>query len=184
MANEEALEVVRELQTELPSGWQWRPQIIEGGEAQRLLQRYAERRLPESARDEVMGSALDIIARCVPPNDETDRQETGLVVGYVQSGKTLSFTTVAALACDNRFPLVIVLSGTKTNLYNQTVKRLRRDLDLDESPAGRWRIFEAQTRNPDLHQQLGDLLEQWDQPELKGFPRNRDHYGPQESAEG
>ena len=118
-----------------------------------------------------MGSALDIIARCVPPSDETDRQETGLVVGYVQSGKTLSFTTVAALACDNRFPLVIVLSGTKTNLYNQTVKRLRRDLDLDESPAGRWRIFEAKTRNPDLQQQLGDLLEQWDQPELKGFPR-------------
>ena len=170
MTTQSQVEVVRELPAELPLGWQWRPRWRDDGEAQRLLQRYADRGLPETAREEVRGSALDILARCVPPNNATDRQETGLVVGYVQSGKTLSFTTVAALACDNRFPLIIVLSGTKTNLYNQTVKRLRRDLDLDESPAGRWRIFEARTRNPDLSQQLGDLLEQWDQPELEGFP--------------
>lgn len=32
---------------------------------------------------------------------------TGLVVGYVQSGKTLSFTTVIGLARDNGFPLII-----------------------------------------------------------------------------
>ncbi len=169
MTNQDAVEVVRELPPELPPGWQWRPQLVEDGEAQRLIQRYAERGLPESARDEVIGSALDILARCVPPSEE-DTQETGLVVGYVQSGKTLSFTTVAALACDNRFPLVIVLSGTKKNLNAQTVKRLRRDLDL-ERPAGRWVLFEAQTKNPDLPQQLNHLLEQWDRPELPGFPR-------------
>ena len=74
-------------------------------------------------------------------------KRTGLVVGYVQSGKTLSFTTVAALACDNRFPVVIVLSGTKKNLYSQTVKRLRRDLDL-EHPAGRWVIFGGADSKP------------------------------------
>ena len=32
-------------------------------------------------------------------------------------------------------------------------------------------LFEAQTRNPDLPQQLRHLLEKWDQPELLGFPR-------------
>jgi hypothetical protein len=36
---------------------------------------------------------------------------TGLVVGYVQSGKTLSFTAVTALARDNRFQLVIIIAG-------------------------------------------------------------------------
>ena len=169
MTNQDPIEVVQEFPPELPLGWQWRPQLVEDGEAQRLIQRYADRGLPESARDEVIGSALDILARCVAPSGE-DSQETGLVVGYVQSGKTLSFTTVAALACDNRFPLVIVLSGTKKNLNAQTVKRLRRDLDL-ERPAGRWVLFEAQTRNPDLPQQLNHLLEQWDRPELPGFPR-------------
>ena len=159
-----------ERSAELLPGWQWQPQLVEDGEAQRLLQRYAERELPESARNEVMASSLDILARCFPPDSEEDGQETGLVVGYVQSGKTLSFTTLAALACDNHFPLIIVLSGTKQNLNSQTVKRLRRDLDL-EQPTGRWVLFEAQTKNPDLPQNLAHLLEQWDRPELPGYPR-------------
>ena len=160
MTNGENVEVVSELAGDLPQGWRWRPQLVENGEAYRLLQRQADMGLPESARDEIVQSGMAIIARCVSPNEEEeDSQETGLVVGYVQSGKTLSFTTVAALACDNRFPLVIVLSGTKRNLYSQTVKRLRRDLDL-EHPAGRWVIIEAQTQNPDLPQQLRHLLEQ------------------------
>lgn len=170
MTDGEGVELVREIAGELPPGWRWRPQMMEGGEAERLLRRQADMGLPESARDEIMESGLGIIARCVSPNETEDIQETGLVVGYVQSGKTLSFTTVAALACDNRFPIVIVLSGTKKNLYSQTVRRLRSDLDLDH-PAGRWVIFEAQTRNPDLPQQLRHLLEIWDQPELPGFPR-------------
>lgn len=170
MTDGDGVEVVRELATELPPGWRWRPQFKEDGEAQCLLQRQAKVGLPTSARDEIMESSLGIIARCVSPDEKEDSRETGLVVGYVQSGKTLSFTTVAALACDNGFPLIIVLSGTKRNLYSQTVKRLRRDLDL-EHPAGRWVIFEAQTRNPDLAQQLSYLLEKWDQPELPGFPR-------------
>ena len=170
MTNQESVQVLSELEGELPPGWRWRPKLVEDGEAQRLLRRYGERGLPENARDEITESALGIVARCIAPSDEEDCQDTGLVVGYVQSGKTLSFTTVAALACDNRFPLIIVLSGTKKNLYSQTVKRLRRDLDL-ERPAGQWAIFEAQTRNPDLAQQLRHLLEQWDRSELPGFPR-------------
>ena len=170
MTSGDGVEVVREIAGELPPGWRWRPQFAEDGEAQRLLQRQADVGLPETAREEILQSAMDIIARCVSPSETEDRQETGLVVGYVQSGKTLSFTTIAALACDNRFPLVIVLSGTKKNLYSQTVKRLRYDLDL-EQPDGRWVIFEAHTRNPDLPQQLRHLLENWDRPELPGFPR-------------
>lgn len=170
MANAEGVEVISEVAGELPPGWRWRPQLVENGEAQRLLERQADVGLPATARDEIVQSGMEIIARCVSPIEDEDAQETGLVVGYVQSGKTLSFTTVAALACDNRFPLIIVLSGTKKNLYTQTVKRLKHDLNL-ENPAGRWVMIEAQTRNPDLPQQLEHLLQQWDQPELPGFPR-------------
>ena len=170
MMSGEVVEVIREVPGELPPGWRWRPQLVEGGEAHRLLQRQADIGLPETARGEILDSGLGIVARCVSPDEAEDHQETGLVVGYVQSGKTLSFTTVASLACDNRFPLIIVLSGTKKNLYSQTVKRLRRDLDL-EHPAGRWVVFEVQTRNLDLPQQLRNLLEKWDQLELPGFPR-------------
>lgn len=170
MTDGHGVEFVREIAGDLPLGWRWRPQLVEDGEAERLLRRQADLGLPESARKEIMVSGLGIIARCVPPDASEDCQETGLVVGYVQSGKTLSFTTVAALASDNSFPIVVVLSGTKRNLYSQTVKRLRSDLDL-EQPAGRWVIFEAQTRNPDLPQQLTHLLENWDRPELPGYSR-------------
>ena len=170
MRNREGNEVVREVPEALPDGWLWRPKLLEHGEAESLLRRQANLGLPESARREILDSGVGIIARCVPPDQDEDSQETGLVVGYVQSGKTLSFTTVAALACDNGFPLVVILSGTKRNLYSQTVKRLRSDLDL-EHPEGRWIIFEAQTRNPDLPHQLGHILDKWDQRELPGFPR-------------
>ena len=42
----------------------------------------------------------------------------------MQSGKTLSFTTVIGLARDNGFPLVVLLAGTKENLHEQTASRL------------------------------------------------------------
>lgn len=170
MANRKGVETISELVGELPTGWRWRPQLVENGEAQRLLERQAEVGLPKSAQEEIVQSGMKIIAHCVSPSEMEDAQETGLVVGYVQSGKTLSFTTVAALALDNRFPLIIVLSGTKLNLYNQTVKRLRHDLDLGNT-AGRWVIFEAQTKNPDLPQQLSHLLQQWRKDELPGYPQ-------------
>ena len=54
-----------------------------------------------------------------------------LVVGEVQSGKTMSFTALTALAHENGFPLVIVLAGTKDQLLSQTAERLKRDLKAD-----------------------------------------------------
>jgi hypothetical protein len=54
-----------------------------------------------------------------------------LVVGEVQSGKTMSFTSLIALAHDEGFPLVIVLAGTKDQLLSQTAERLNRDLKAD-----------------------------------------------------
>jgi hypothetical protein len=50
--------------------------------------------------DSVLYEAQRILGRCLPPTDPPEH-ETGLVVGYVQSGKTLSFETVISLARDN-----------------------------------------------------------------------------------
>ncbi len=54
------------------------------------------------------------------------------MVGYVQSGKTLSFETVIALARDNGFGMVIVLAGTKNNLLDQSEERLKKDFGIDD----------------------------------------------------
>ena len=52
----------------------------------------------------------------------------GLVVGYVQSGKTANFTGVTAKAIDAGYRLVIVLAGTLNLLRAQTQRRL--DMEL------------------------------------------------------
>lgn len=52
----------------------------------------------------------------------------GLVVGYVQSGKTTNFTAVMAKAADRGYKLFIVLAGIHNGLRRQTQDRLVRQL--------------------------------------------------------
>lgn len=58
-----------------------------------------------------------------PAHDEAV-QTRGLVLGYVQSGKTTNFTAVAAKAADAGFKLIVVLSGIHESLRRQTQRRL------------------------------------------------------------
>lgn len=103
------------------------------GEA--TAQLLARQDLSDEARASIRGQAIQILARCGDPREPGERRAAHLVVGEVQSGKTLSFTTAIALARDNDFPLVVVLAGTKINLVQQTVSRFRRDLlDIDGRP--------------------------------------------------
>lgn len=64
-----------------------------------------------------------------------------LIVGQVQSGKTMSFTGLIAASRDNAIPLVIVIAGTKKNLVEQSVKRLEKDLQLNgDGGANPWML--------------------------------------------
>lgn len=54
----------------------------------------------------------------------------GLVVGYVQSGKTANYTALIAKAADVGYRLVIVLAGIHNSLRRQTERRLRSELTL------------------------------------------------------
>src|SRR6266536_2699000 len=101
-AQEAIIEPIPEPQQE---GAVWQARI--GAESRRLI----ERKLPGAEGERVLESAAAILSRGTAPNGAT-RRTTGLVVGYVQSGKTLSFTTAIALARDNGFRLVIVVAGT------------------------------------------------------------------------
>lgn len=55
-------------------------------------------------------------------------KKKGLVIGYVQSGKTANFAAVMAKAADAGFRLFIVLSGIHNSLRKQTQERLDEDL--------------------------------------------------------
>ena len=52
----------------------------------------------------------------------------GLVVGYVQSGKTMNFCHVINRAIDDGFQLVVVMSSNKNDLNLQTTDRLADDI--------------------------------------------------------
>jgi len=87
------------------------------------------KRIGDSEAQRVANDSLDILGHCVDPRG-IPRQNAVLVVGQVQSGKTMSFTTLIAAARDNGFGLVILLAGTKNNLRSQSEDRLTRDLDM------------------------------------------------------
>jgi len=139
-------------------GGNWAPTI--GPEALDFLQTV----VPEGSRESVRDAAVSILAKGVPPT-ATVGQETGLVIGYVQSGKTMSFETVAALARDNAFQIVIVVAGTATPLLDQSTGRLRRDLRLDEPErVRRWIQFKNPGDDDAIVQAIRDVLEDWRDP--------------------
>jgi hypothetical protein len=108
--------------------------------------------------------ALAIVRNCRRFGDGNGTR-TGLVVGYVQSGKTLSMTTVSALARDNGCRIIILLAGVTTNLLQQNANRFKKDLREASGKATAWRIFNSQDGlgDPDL-QHLQQAVDEWRDP--------------------
>lgn len=75
----------------------------------------------------------DIIGRLADPTRPEPYQTKGLVVGYVQSGKTANFTGIVAKAVDAGYRLVIVLTGTIELLRGQTQRRIDMELVGEEN---------------------------------------------------
>ena len=69
-----------------------------------------------------------VVERLADPTQKEAYRSKGLVVGYVQSGKTANFTGVIAKAIDAGYRLVIVMTGTIELLRSQTQRRL--DMEL------------------------------------------------------
>jgi hypothetical protein len=67
------------------------------------------------AGERIVDETYRILEMCGDPNT-SNIIETGLVLGYVQSGKTLSFTSLTALANDNHYQIVVIIAGTSTPL--------------------------------------------------------------------
>ncbi len=83
---------------------------------------------PEESIIDLDRSTDLIVERLSDPERKEVYQTKGLVVGYVQSGKTANFTAVIAKAADAGYRLIIVLAGTLDILREQTQRRLDREL--------------------------------------------------------
>ena len=101
--------------------------------------------------------ASDVLAHCNPHYAVNLPETTHLAVGYVQSGKTMSFTGVTALAKDNGYRVIIYLAGTKNNLLDQTQKRLRKDLIGKNSANNDYYKIHSNPTTADIDDIVGNL---------------------------
>lgn len=90
--------------------------------------------LTEKAWDKNMVDDLDessnvVVSKLANPKNLTDENSNrGLVLGYVQSGKTANYSAVISKALDAGYKFIIVLSGVHNNLRYQTEVRLRKEI--------------------------------------------------------
>ena len=107
-----------------PGGGGWFVKI-DGPEIQRLRPKHPE--VSDEEWSDVVETAAKILGSCPTPSSPQSRK-TGLALGKIQSGKTMSYTALIALAADNKYRITVVLAGTKIPLLEQIHNRLKGDL--------------------------------------------------------
>ncbi|MEM8556304.1 MAG: Z1 domain-containing protein [Bacteroidota bacterium] len=153
----EHVEVI--VQADSTVGGRWSP--VRGSESERAAQAVPD----DGGRERVLAESAAVLSRCVPPGEQGTG--TGLVVGYVQSGKTLSFTTVTAMARDNGFRLIIVIAGSSVPLFEQSGSRLASDL----GPFNHWSAWshydsEMLSTSGSVRSAIRTQLEEWEDEEV------------------
>lgn len=137
----------------------WTP--IVGEETEQLLDYL---KLDKVSTERLLNETKSILALCGSPEQRTN-SETGLVFGYVQSGKTMSFTTLTALAKDNDYQIIIVIAGISTNLLDQSTKRLEKDLRLNERFDRKWLGVKKNPTNTSTDRDdISTVLKEWKNP--------------------
>lgn len=112
--------------------------------------------LGEEGIQTLKNEAVEILSHCTNPKLKETQAVTTLAVGYVQSGKTMSFTVLSSLAHDNGFRVIIYFTGTKNNLLEQTNKRLKKDLINEGANREKFKLFSNPT-NRDILQISNNL---------------------------
>lgn len=78
-------------------------------------------------RDVITGTDIvtdKILGRLGSPKEYSSWDRRGMVVGHVQSGKTLNYTSLICKAADAGYRLIIVVAGIHNNLRDQTQIRI------------------------------------------------------------
>ena len=118
--------------------------------------------LDDAGRTNAVDSAIRILGRGANPANAVERRSI-LVLGEVQSGKTLSFTTVIALSRDNGIPITVLLAGTKRPLMAQTFNQLVDDLNANSSgTVSKWHITSKTNSGEKIL--VANALDSWSDP--------------------
>jgi hypothetical protein len=95
----------------------------------------ADKKWPTDVVNSVDKASTKIVSSLSAPGREAFTTR-GLVLGYVQSGKTANFTAVISKAADAGYKVFIVLSGLHNGLRKQTQQRL--DVELSDLKPDHW----------------------------------------------
>ena len=109
--------------------------LTEGSSIINLLNRKVQEGYSKHDIKNLKRSTIEILRNCVPSQirSRSLKPNTGIVIGKIQSGKTMSFTSLMALARDNNFKIAIIISGRTKLLLGQTTKRLKEELQKEDS---------------------------------------------------
>ncbi|MEB3032082.1 Z1 domain-containing protein [[Mycobacterium] nativiensis] len=92
-----------------------------------LEQHFENEDWPRPRIDDVDAASSTVVGHTPRPS-RTGWDAKGLVVGYVQSGKTTNFISVMAKMADVEYRMIIVLSGIHNGLRRQTQERIDESL--------------------------------------------------------
>lgn len=117
------------------------------GLKRRILE--SEPTLKEGDLTNAVLSAIKILAYAGRLTRGVPIRRTGLVLGKVQSGKTISASTVIALARDNGVRVVIYIAGTTNILEGQAFSRLKNYFSKMPSSYTDWYVISSKTSDLD-----------------------------------
>ena len=129
--------------------------ITQGSRTLDLINRLTK--LDSEEKETLLYESESILKNCINPV-ETIGSTTGIAIGYVQSGKTMSFTTLTALAIDNGFRIIIYFAGIKVNLLEQTTNRLKKDLLTDSDNSRFYKVYQSPTIKDNVHLKIKGAL--------------------------
>jgi hypothetical protein len=107
----------------------------------------------DQASDEILFRLNDPF---IPAESNNKKAVKGLVVGFVQSGKTANYTAMAAKAFDAGFKIVIVLTGIHNALRRQTQIRMNNELGIALTTENRQTTLKS--GDPSIHAMTGEDL--------------------------
>jgi len=129
--------------------------VVQGPRTIDLIDRLTQ--LDSEEKETLLYESESILKNCINPLD-TIGSTTGIAIGYVQSGKTMSFTTLTALAIDNGFRIIIYFAGIKINLLEQTTNRLKKDLLTDSTNSRFFKVYPSPTIKDNVHLKIKSAL--------------------------
>jgi len=89
---------------------------------------YQRERLPQVVIRTLKHDTENMLNLCGSPNRKEVKDIRGLVFGFVQSGKTLNYSSVSNAAMDSGYDIIVILAGATNILRKQTQERVNSDI--------------------------------------------------------